>query len=120
MKCMRHKKRHALAVCSFCGAALCHDCAEKTTDGRWVCSTICRRVSGTITRGFEDLRKELELLSGVQIMAAIATGIIIFLTGLVILAKGLWPLSLYLMAVAVVCVAIGVIWRRKEIALRGH
>ena len=120
MKCMKHKRRVAVAVCSFCGAALCPDCADKTTDGRWVCSTICRRVSGTITRGFECLQKQLELLSDVQIMCAIGAGVIFFLTGLVVLVKGLWPLTLYLMAVAVVCVVVGVVWRRKEIALRGH
>jgi len=109
-----------VAVCSFCGAALCHDCADKTTDGRWVCSTICRRVSGTITHGFEDLRKELELLSGVQIMASIAAGIIFFLAGLIVLTSGLLLLGLYLMVAAIICAGSGIVWRRKEIALRGH
>ena len=118
MKCMKHKKRHAVAVCSFCGAALCHDCADKTTDGRWVCSTICRRLSGTITRGFEDLRKELELLSGVQIMASIAAGILFFFAGVIVLAAGILFLGLDLMAASVICAAAGIVWHRKALALR--
>ena len=109
-----------MAVCSFCGAALCHDCADKTTDGRWVCSTICRRLSGTITRGFEDLRNELHMLSSVQNVAAIAAGALFFLAGLIVIPSGLLMLGIYLMVAGVVCAGSCIAWRRKEQALQGR
>ena len=118
MKCIKHKRRHAVAVCSFCGAGLCHDCAGKTTDGRWVCSSICRRISGTITHGFEDLHNELHMLSRVQAVASVVAGMLFFLAGPIVIPSGFLFLGVYLMVAGVICAGAGLAWHRKEVALR--
>ena len=107
-----------MAVCSFCGAGLCHDCAGKTTDGRWVCSSICRRISGTITHGFEDIHNELHMLSRVQAVASVVAGMLFFLAGPIVIPSGFLFLGVYLMVAGVICAGAGLAWHRKEVALR--
>src|SRR5579859_2397061 len=40
MKCFKHKI-DAIAICSFCGRAVCADCVTSTTAPRITCSTEC-------------------------------------------------------------------------------
>lgn len=40
MKCIKHRTE-AVALCAYCGRALCSDCIEAPTAARMVCSTDC-------------------------------------------------------------------------------
>ena len=40
MKCAEHKAE-AIAICAYCGRALCTDCAKPSTTSRMVCSDAC-------------------------------------------------------------------------------
>lgn len=41
MKCFRHSAADALGVCSYCGRALCQDCAPTSPADRLTCSGHC-------------------------------------------------------------------------------
>src|ERR1700709_743223 len=40
MKCLPHQTE-AIAICAYCGRALCADCAKSSTTQRFVCSDNC-------------------------------------------------------------------------------
>jgi hypothetical protein len=60
MKCPTHQAE-AIAVCAYCGRALCIDCARPNTTQRMVCSDNC---AAALTRG--DRALELILQKSVQ------------------------------------------------------
>ena len=41
MKCFKHNASDAVAVCAYCGRALCPDCIPSPTAARIVCSSDC-------------------------------------------------------------------------------
>ena len=41
MRCFKHHTSDAVAVCAYCGRALCPDCAATPAAGRIVCSVEC-------------------------------------------------------------------------------
>ena len=41
MKCFKHNATEAVAVCTYCGRALCSDCIQSPTAPRIVCSNDC-------------------------------------------------------------------------------
>ena len=41
MKCFKHDTKDAVAVCCYCGQALCGDCAQPGAAQRLVCSAQC-------------------------------------------------------------------------------
>jgi hypothetical protein len=41
MKCFKHNAADAVAVCAYCGRALCSDCIQSPTGPRMVCSSDC-------------------------------------------------------------------------------
>jgi len=41
MKCFKHASTDAVAVCSWCGRALCRDCIPPAPASRILCSTEC-------------------------------------------------------------------------------
>jgi len=41
MKCFKHNTVDAVAVCTYCGRALCADCVPSQTAARIACSTRC-------------------------------------------------------------------------------
>jgi len=41
MKCLRHNANDAVAVCSYCGRALCSECIHNPSAPRLVCSSSC-------------------------------------------------------------------------------
>jgi hypothetical protein len=41
MKCIRHNTIDAVAVCAYCGRALCPDCVQNPTTSRLACSPSC-------------------------------------------------------------------------------
>ena len=41
MKCFEHSAIDAVAVCAYCGKALCADCAKRESSKRMACSSEC-------------------------------------------------------------------------------
>lgn len=41
MKCFNHNPAAAVAVCAYCGKAVCLDCIPNRTAARMVCSQLC-------------------------------------------------------------------------------
>ena len=57
MKCLKHSSNDAVAVCTYCGRALCSDCILNPTAPRVVCSTDCAEA---LSRGEKALEMILE------------------------------------------------------------
>jgi hypothetical protein len=41
MKCFKHSANDAIAVCAYCGRAVCPDCTQSQSATRIACSTAC-------------------------------------------------------------------------------
>jgi hypothetical protein len=52
MKCTTHNAE-AVAVCTWCGKALCPDCAKPSVSQRMVCSDICAAALGRESRAID-------------------------------------------------------------------
>ena len=66
MKCTRHNTE-AVAVCAYCGRALCGDCIQSSTAPRMVCSSDC---AAALAR--DDKAMRLILQQSVQSLRASA------------------------------------------------
>src|ERR1041385_8066487 len=56
MKCFKHDTVEAVAICAYCGRALCRDCAQFVSS-RIACSTVCAEA---LTRNEESVQKILQ------------------------------------------------------------
>jgi len=56
MKCTKHSAE-AVAVCAYCGRALCNDCIQSPTAPRMVCSSDC---ATALTRADQGLQMILQ------------------------------------------------------------
>jgi len=109
MKCFKHKT-DAVAVCAYCGRAMCADCVASPAAPRIVCSTDCRAALSRDERAMQSiLQKSVQglkasafycyLCGGLSAGAAIvawymlpSTFLILF-TGacaVVLFASGIW------------------------------
>jgi hypothetical protein len=73
MKCLPHQIE-AIAVCAYCGRALCADCAKTSGSKRMVCSTDC---DTSLTRN----DKALQLILQKNLQSARASAFYSFLCG---------------------------------------
>ncbi|MEI9865719.1 MAG: hypothetical protein WDN00_14435 [Limisphaerales bacterium] len=73
MKCLPHQIE-AVAVCTYCGRALCADCAKPTDTKRLVCSDIC---AVALTRN----DKALQLILQKSLQSARASAFYSYLCG---------------------------------------
>jgi hypothetical protein len=53
MKCFKHNGAEAVAVCAYCGRALCNDCMHSSTAPRMVCSGDCAAALTRADQGME-------------------------------------------------------------------
>jgi len=109
MKCFKHKT-DAIAVCAYCGRAMCETCADSPSAPRMICSTACGIALAQQDRGIQSiLQKSVQglkasafycyLCGGLSAGAAIvawfmlpSTFLILF-TGacaVVLFASGIW------------------------------
>jgi len=109
MKCFKHKT-DAVAVCAYCGRAMCEECVPSAVATRMVCSTHCAAALAQQDRGLQSiLQKSVQSLTasafycylcgGLSAAAAItawfllpSTFLILF-TGacaVVLFASGIW------------------------------
>jgi hypothetical protein len=57
MKCFKHNATDAVAVCAYCGRALCNDCIQSPTVPRMVCSCDC---AAALTRADQAMQMILQ------------------------------------------------------------
>jgi hypothetical protein len=57
MKCLKHSANDAVAVCAYCGRAVCSDCIQSPSAPRIVCSTDC---ATALARDDEALQQLLQ------------------------------------------------------------
>ena len=74
MKCFKHNSADAVAVCAYCGRAVCPDCVSAPTAARIVCSTECG--SSLAHEG-----KAVQLLLDKSAQSARASAFYCYLTG---------------------------------------
>ena len=74
MKCFKHATTDAVAVCAYCGRALCADCIQAPAAPRMVCSTNCAEA---LSRG----EKALELILQQSVRSARASAFYCYLCG---------------------------------------
>jgi hypothetical protein len=109
MKCIAHKAE-AVAVCAYCGRALCQDCIQTPTAVRMVCSTECaaalargeRAMQMVLQQGVQNARASAfycYLCGGLSAVAAVVAWfmlpspfLILFTAGcaLVLVVSGVW------------------------------
>ena len=113
MKCFKHSSTDAMAVCAYCGRALCADCVSESSVSRVACSPECRLA-------LERNERALHLLISKSAQNARASAFYCYLTaGLSAAASiGAWfmlpsPFLIYFTAgCAVVLVAAGIWYGR--------
>jgi len=74
MKCIQHNAVDAVAVCMYCGRALCPACIQSPTGGRVVCSSACETALGRNERA-------LQLLLEKSVQSAKASAFYCYLCG---------------------------------------
>ena len=109
MKCLKHKT-DAVAVCAYCGRAMCEGCIPSATAARMICSAECGAALAQQERGIQAiLQKSVQTLKasafycylcgGLSAAAAIVAWFLlpslflIFFTGAcaaVLFASGIW------------------------------
>jgi hypothetical protein len=55
MKCFKHKATDAVAVCAWCGRAVCAECVPSDTGERIACSANCTTALNASTKALESL-----------------------------------------------------------------
>ncbi len=110
MKCIKHNSTDAVAVCMYCGRALCPACIQTPTASRLVCSNVCdaalerteRAVQLLLEKSMQNARASAfycYLCGGLSAGAAVAawfmlpSPFLIYFTGacaLVLFAAGFW------------------------------
>ena len=110
MKCFKHNTSDAVAVCVYCGRALCPDCVPAPNAARVVCSTECgsnlaregKTLQMLVDKSAQSARASAfycYLTSGLSAAAAVAawfmlpSPFLIYFTGacaLVLAAAGFW------------------------------
>jgi len=74
MKCFKHQAEEAVAVCAYCGRAICPDCVTSSSAARIICSSACETA---ITRE----GKIIQLLLDKSAQSAKASAFYCYLTG---------------------------------------
>ncbi len=110
MKCLKHSAADAVAVCTYCGRALCPDCIQNPSAPRLVCSTNCADALSRSEKALEAILQQsvrsarasafyCYLCAGLSAGAAVvawfmlpSTFLILFTAGcaLVLLLSGIW------------------------------
>jgi|SRR6516165_10448468 hypothetical protein len=110
MKCFKHPVADSIAVCAYCGRALCKDCVQDPNGLRITCSTVCAEAlsrAETALRAIEQQSRRSAqasafycyLCAGLSAAAAIVAWfllpspfLILFTAGcaLVLLVSGIW------------------------------
>jgi len=110
MKCFKHNTKDAVAVCAYCGRAICPDCVSSPTAVRIVCSTVCEKAlfrEGRVIQSLVDKSAQSAkasafycyLTAGLSAAAAVAawfmlpSPFLIYFTGacaLVLFVAGFW------------------------------
>ena len=108
MKCFRHKT-DAIAVCAYCGRAMCGECVPSATAPRMICSTECGAALAQHDRGLQAiLQKSVQSLKASAFYCYLCGGLS---AGAAIVAWFLLPstfLILFTGACAVVLFASGI------------
>jgi hypothetical protein len=74
MKCLKHTATDAVAVCAYCGRAVCADCIQAPSAPRVVCSANCAEA---LSRG----EKALETILQQSVRSAQASAFYCYLCG---------------------------------------
>ena len=74
MKCFKHNASDAVAICAYCGKAICLDCLPAPAAARIVCSNDC-----AVTLGREN--QAIQLLLDKSVQNAQASAFYCYLTG---------------------------------------
>jgi hypothetical protein len=108
MKCFKHKT-DAVAVCSYCGRAMCEECVTSPTAPRIVCSTECATALARDERAMQSiLQKSVQSLKASAFYCYLCGGLS---GGAAIVAWFMLPspfLILFTGACAVVLIASGI------------
>src|SRR5215471_10974608 len=55
MKCFKHNAADAVAICAYCGRALCAECVPSGATGRIACSAACAAALDANTKALQSL-----------------------------------------------------------------
>lgn len=120
LKCLKHNSAEVVAVCAYCGRALCTDCITNPNAPRMFCSDVC---AGAATRGEQAL--ESILLQSVR--SARASAFYCYLCGLLSAAAAVvaWfmlpsPFLIMFTAGCAVVLILSGIWYGRAARKQGH
>lgn len=112
MKCFAHLNVDAVAVCSYCGQAVCPACVAKTPSGRVICSSACSR---EIQR-LDQITSRAGYRSATSLRTtgtfSLAAGLVFGSTGFFELYNGIARLGCFLLPLALVFIIVGVAYLR--------
>ena len=81
MKCFKHNATDAVAICTYCGRALCSDCIQSPTVARIVCSGDCETALARDDEAFHQLSTITNQLLQKSVQSARASAFYCYLCG---------------------------------------
>src|SRR5438093_12584554 len=120
MKCFKHNTSDAVAVCAYCGRAICPDCVPSPTAARIVCSNDCATALARES-------KAVQLLLDKSVQSARASAFYCYLTATLSAgaAVAAWfmlpsPFLIYFTAACAVVLFIAGIWYGRAARKQDH
>ena len=81
MKCFKHQTAEAVAICAYCGRALCPDCIQSPTAARVVCSNDCTAALARKAETFSHLSSVSQQLLQKSVQSLRASAFYCYLCG---------------------------------------
>ena len=119
MKCIKHKRREAVAVCLHCGVGICEAClkaARKNVDDARRDSRCGHEAAATFRR-LHQLHEQLKLAAAAQIAFGFTTAFFFLGIAVVFLMKDEWATSVLTGFIAIACLIVVVRWWLRECKL---
>lgn len=119
MRCHKHRKRPAVAVCLHCGVGVCQDCLEAARRDADKVSKHggCQHGDVATHRGLHQVRDQLRLLTRVQSLLCILAGGPFLGLAVVVYWVGATMFSVMIGIISVIFTGGGIVMWRREIRL---
>ena len=114
MNCHNHQITTAVAICGYCGMALCPECLNKTERNRIVCSVECGQKSDSSDSTIEAIADKIQRSNRAASWFSIGFAILAALLGVVMLKFGTDASSIFF---GIVLAVLGVINGRYGVSV---
>jgi len=115
MNCIHHSTESAQTICTACGSALCAACTQTIDNGKKVCGDKCAAIMQRQDQATLEILNKAKVHAAFTSLYLILMGILFVLSSALILSEkpqAFWRLSLFLVAMGLASIFVGVYYRR--------